>query len=148
MSQVRTRKRPAPGASPLKQTQKLPQSPSRTSDPALGWQPPGTPTNAYPDSSLYNVQPQKVYPPTSPIKPIKPTNQVARRTVNQPIVPIHNYTSAGAEPWQFNESTTQMQSGDGWSMGYDDLDQKAEAAKKEAQANRKQIPPFVQKLSR
>ena len=30
----------------------------------------------------------------------------------------------------------------------DDLEQKAMAAKKEAQAKRKQIPPFVQKLSR
>lgn len=148
MSQVRTRKRPAPGTSPLEQPQpqQLPGSPKRTADPTLGWQPQGT--DAYPDPSLYSSQSQNVYPPNSPTKPQQTTNQLARRTANQPMVPIHNYASAGSEPWQLNESATQMQTGDEWSMQSTDLNQKAEAAKKEAQANRKQIPPFVQKLSR
>ena len=36
----------------------------------------------------------------------------------------------------------------GWPNGYDQLDQQAETAKAEAQSKRKQIPPFIQKLSR
>ena len=148
MSQVRTRKRPAPGTSPLAQTQQPSRSPNRTLDPASGWQPQDSSTKPYTDSSFYKAQPQNVYPPTSPVKSQKATNQLAKRAVNQPIVPIQNYTSAGGEPWQFNDASTQLQTGDAWSMSHDDLDQKAEAAKKEAQANRKQIPPFVQKLSR
>lgn len=35
-----------------------------------------------------------------------------------------------------------------WRNNSDDLDQKALAAQRDAQAKRKQIPPFVQKLSR
>ena len=35
-----------------------------------------------------------------------------------------------------------------WADGIDDLEQKAQVAKKEALAKKKQIPPFVQKLSR
>ena len=36
----------------------------------------------------------------------------------------------------------------GWPNEYDNLDQDAERAKREAQSKRKQIPPFIQKLSR
>ena len=35
-----------------------------------------------------------------------------------------------------------------WSDDLEELERKAEIAKKDAQAKRKQIPPFIQKLSR
>lgn len=38
--------------------------------------------------------------------------------------------------------------GDGWGESLAELEQRALVAKREAQAKRKQIPPFVQKLRR
>lgn len=48
----------------------------------------------------------------------------------------------------FNENGLQQLNETGWRNEGDDLDQKALVAKRDAQAKRKQIPPFVQKLSR
>ena len=148
MSQVRTRKRAAPGASPLVQTQhQAPSSPQTPQDPAFNWQSQDTSNSIYPDSSVYSGQTQNAYHQISPMKS-QSTNQLARRIPNQPIIPIQNYANNGNGAWQVNDGTSDMQSGDGWQMQYDDLDQKALLAKKDAEAKRKQIPPFVQKLSR
>ncbi|KAL9128758.1 MAG: hypothetical protein Q9217_002637 [Psora testacea] len=147
MSQVRTRKRPAPGASPLSQTQQ--QAPSSPHDPALGWQSPETlnVNGAYQDPSFYGSQAHNAYPQMQPMHQSQSTNQLARRSPNQPLIPIQNYTGAGNGPWQVNQSATSIPSDNEWSVQYDDLDQKALVAKGDAESKRKQIPPFVQKLS-
>jgi heat shock transcription factor len=69
-----------------------------------------------------------------------PTGQLVRRNTNQQLTP-----AARRNQWEGFPSPTQQ-----WETVDDDeeLDQKAAVAKKDAQAKRKQIPPFVQKLSR
>lgn len=56
--------------------------------------------------------------------------------------------AGGAAVGGSNGNTTQQQVDSAWSDDLDELDRKAAVAKKEAQSKRKQIPPFVQKLSR
>ena len=149
MSQVRTRKRAAPGASPMPQTQQqAPNTSNFTQDPSLGWQSQDTSNTPYSDPKIYGGQVQNTYSQMSPMKPSQTTNQLTRRPPNQPVIPIQNYANVGNAPWQVGEVAADTQSGDGWSMQYDDLDQKALVAKTEAEGKRKQIPPFVQKLSR
>jgi heat shock transcription factor len=67
--------------------------------------------------------------------------QLVRRTPNQQLVSRNpsNWQDAGGGAGDF--STFEQ-------VDEDDLEQKAMAAKREAQSKRKQIPPFVQKLSR
>ena len=148
MSQIRTRKRAAPGASPLVHTQhQTPSSPQTPQEPAFNWQSQDTSNSTYPESTIYGGQNQSAYHQISPMKS-QSANQLARRTPNQPIIPIQNYGNNGAGAWQLSDGTGDTQSGDGWQIQYDDLDQKALTAKRDAEAKRKQIPPFVQKLSR
>lgn len=74
-----------------------------------------------------------------------PSNQLVRRHPSQQLV------SRGNNGWQ-DISNPMGQPGQGtWEAmeeGEEDLEQRALVAKKEAQTKRKQIPPFVQKLSR
>lgn len=75
----------------------------------------------------------------------EPSTQLVRRHPNQQLV------SRGNNGWQdLNNSTVQPGQGTWEAMdeGEEDLEQRALVAKKEAQTKRKQIPPFVQKLSR
>lgn len=67
----------------------------------------------------------------------QPTNQMVRRPMNQ-------LTRQPAGQWpELSEAST-----DGaWSDDIQDLEIKAQTAKREAQTKRKQIPPFVQKLN-
>ena len=148
MSQVRTRKRPAPGASPLMQTQQS--NTNMPHDPALSWQPPDTSNRngAYPDPSIYGGQAHNTCPQAAATQQPQSANQLTRRTPNQPLIPIHNYTGSGTGTWQMNETAASVPNENDWPMQYDDLDQKALIAKKDAESKRKQIPPFVQKLSR
>lgn len=68
------------------------------------------------------------------------TGQLIRRNTNQQLTPASRRNqwegfSTEVQPWEEVDDDA-------------DLEQKAQAAKKDAQAKRKQIPPFVQKLSR
>lgn len=74
-----------------------------------------------------------------------PNNQVARRQpMNQLVSRNRGYEQPSAPPSLLDHSS----SGDGWGESLAELEQRALIAKREAQAKRKQIPPFVQKLSR
>ena len=141
-----TRKRPAPGASPLGQTQL--QNSSSTDYPTFQDQGPATST--YPDPSSYATHSPKPFGPM-PVgnKQARHGNQLQRRPY-QPVVPVQNYTSAGNGAWQPGNADGQLTNDEGWGArpAFDDLDQKAAIAKKDAESRRKQIPPFVQKLSR
>jgi heat shock transcription factor len=68
------------------------------------------------------------------------SGQLVRRNTNQQLAPAPRRNQ-----WDGFPSPTQQ-----WETVDDDeeLEQKAAVAKKDAQAKRKQIPPFVQKLSR
>jgi heat shock transcription factor len=150
-----TRKRAAPGASPNPQ-----QQPQQQFNNNLPYQPLQDPFTSFDNQTIdwnssNNLDPQftdtgfdsNIYDAgmNGSMAPISPTQsgQLVRRNPNQQLV------SRGQPSWQ--DPGGGLQSGEPvWPPMDDeaDLEQRALAAKKEAQAKRKQIPPFVQKLSR
>ena len=64
--------------------------------------------------------------------------------MNQNLVQTQKLPTIGNGTWDGHQGAL----GDDWQTSYDDLDQRAEIAKREVQAKRKHIPPFIQKLSR
>ena len=112
-------------------------------------QPPSTTTSNYPDpsgsynSNLYNGNTQLQ------AAPALGSNQLARRPVAQQLVSRVNYHNSADETWPMvADEGMQQANEDTWMNNLDDLEQRAMIAKRETQAKRKQIPPFVQKLSR
>lgn len=84
---------------------------------------------------------QPVYPPNN----LPPPNQLARRPMNQiATIPNSNGNQWIPDP---NSATATAVNG-GWEDDIDELEQKAQVAKRDSQAKRKQIPPFVLKLRR
>jgi heat shock transcription factor, other eukaryote len=78
---------------------------------------------------------------------------LARRQPNRALVPNVNRTALDQNPelWQNYDESSLVPAGNGQVEETDDVDvleERALQAKRDAQANRKQIPPFVQKLSR
>lgn len=153
-SQGMTRKRPAPGTAPVVHPQlgAVPNFPSNpgsqlSNDQFLQW---GQNTSAnamnasFPDPSLNTVG----YTTNQDIPAAAGSNQLARRQAPNQLVsrnrgyeqPPTQYTDHGANP-QTGESGA-------WGESLEQLYQRALTAKREAQSKRKQIPPFVQKLSR
>ena len=68
--------------------------------------------------------------------------------MGQQIVPRASYNDTTNETWPVVQDSTVQPPVDSWMDEHDDLNRRAEIAKRETQAKRKQIPPFVQKLSR
>lgn len=157
-----TRKRPAPGTAPAGHPQPglvptyPPANPGSqlSNDQFLQWgqNPPANAINAstYTDPSTYNPA---VFPatqdPTAPAVPATatPANQIARRQAsNQLVTRNRGYEQA---PALYAENTPGGSGESGaWGESLEELYQRALAAKQEARSKRKQIPPFVQKLSR
>lgn len=158
-TQGMTRKRPAPGTSP-------------TVHPQLGTAPNYAPVD--PGSQLSNEQflqwgqnpsanainpasfsdPSSLNPAGHVISqdlsgPVaSSSNQLARRQqANQLVARNHGYDQAPTTYSDPNANAGPGESGP-WGESLEELYQRAFAAKREAQAKRKQIPPFVQKLSR
>lgn len=154
MSQVVSRKRPAPGTSPVKeQPQPLLTSPSisvqMTSTQNLqrnaANQPPAFPNTFSSHPSNYPHTPQN----TTLAQPT--FNQVTRRPPAQDLAQAQRspYVNGSYDVWPSSvENETQQVGEAAWQNNGDELDHKALTAKRDAQAKRKQIPPFVQKLSR
>lgn len=95
--------------------------------------------------------PQQFVQPTP-----SPNNAVARRQMNRALVPTgarQNFDSS-SDPWSFvgEDSALLQQQQANENMAETDnvevLEEMARKAMREAQQKRKQIPPFVQKLSR
>lgn len=155
MPQVVSRKRPAPGALPVTQQSQFPiYSPSTSAEMAstqdTQWNPPSTPlsfSESYPNTpSNYPQLPQNPVPPPQPA-----SNQMTRRAPGQDLAQAQRapYMDGNTDIWPSVTDNGMQQLGEGgWRNNGDDLDQKAQMAKRDAQAKRKQIPPFVQKLSR
>lgn len=72
---------------------------------------------------------------------VTPSTDLVRRTRNNQLAPH----SAQQEQWNGYNTSTMQGSGD---EDEQELERKVALAKKDAQGKRKQIPPFVQKLSR
>ncbi|KAF7503773.1 hypothetical protein GJ744_003265 [Endocarpon pusillum] len=151
-SQSVSRKRPAPGTSPIPyQDAYAPPlagleeyaglDPLVSDDQFLqfGYQPqadkPSTPYSevATPQSQSYN----------SDIAP--GSNQLARRPAN-PVVP-RDQSHRDSSDLQWAEQADIQRVEVAWGDDLEDLKRRAQVAKREAQSKRKQIPPFVQKLA-
>lgn len=74
----------------------------------------------------------------------QPPNQLTKRPMNQNQLINRNRSFEQSSVSSVPESST----GDGWGESVAELEQRALIAKRDAQAKRKQIPPFVQKLRR
>lgn len=97
---------------------------------------------------LVPAQPQ--YPQAVPT----PSSSLTRRPMNRALVPTNPRSNfdASSNPWSGFDDNALMQQNPGENVPVQDsvevLEEMASKAKREAQAKRKQIPPFVQKLSR
>ncbi|RFU28871.1 hypothetical protein B7463_g7471, partial [Scytalidium lignicola] len=157
-----TRKRPAPGSVPSVQAPSMQQPTFSTpnqiaNEQLLQWgQGAGADTTGYADPNAYNlnnvaptgmsgVQYQQSVPATS--------TQLARRPMTRQLVTAPRTAFDNSiDPWgQFGEeSILDTQNMNGLVEENDNielLEERAAAAKRDAQSKRKQIPPFVQKLS-
>ncbi|CAG5188769.1 uncharacterized protein ALTATR162_LOCUS12028 [Alternaria atra] len=141
------RKRRAPGASPQAPTQTYQHDIPAPTDPYMDWSNPtaGADMN-FTDPPLYDNYGQSMGGGHNRVVSLdgytdgtEMTGQLVRRNTNQQLAPAPRRNQ-----WDGFPSPTQQ-----WETVDDDeeLEQKAAIAKKDAQAKRKQIPPFVQKLS-
>lgn len=150
------RKRPAPGTSPVVHPQLGPINyPSNSgsqlsNDQFLQWgqNPASNVVNpSYPDANPYNAAAYSSNQDT-PASTASASNQLARRQPsNQNQQLVSRNRGYEQSPTSVPESNNPGESG-GWGESLDELYQRALVAKRDAQAKRKQIPPFVQKLSR
>lgn len=160
-SQSLSRKRVAPGSVNPQLGTTVPNfppntAPQLTNDQFLQWG--QTPENAYQENNPYAAMgfPQTAAPTAAvPVAPqnlpatsaAAASNQLARRQpINQAAVSRNRaYEAPSVNNVDSDEGPENSQ---GWGESLEHLYQRAHAAKKDAQAKRKQIPPFVQKLSR
>jgi heat shock transcription factor len=143
-----SRKRRAPGASPQAAMQTYQQDASLPTDQYMNWTDSnlGADLNVFNDPTLYDYA-NGAMPGHNRVVSLEGlddgtemnSGQLVRRNQNQQL-------ASRRGQWDGFPSPTQQQ----WETVDDDeeLEQKAAIAKKDAQSKRKQIPPFVQKLSR
>lgn len=155
----RSRKRPAPGTSPMPmQQQALPQPtayqyPQQTPDtdfvnydfpaqPYAGDAPFGDLTLPIPNTGNKIQYPQNTSQPATygSTSPQKTSTDLVRRARHQPLAP-----AGGVQHEQWSGAYSNMH---GDEENEQELAVKVEMAKRDAQGRKKQIPPFVQKLSR
>ncbi|KAJ5563113.1 hypothetical protein N7535_002442 [Penicillium sp. DV-2018c] len=149
-SQGATRKRAAPGAVPPPHPQMNPvpnfapagnPGSQLSNDQFLQWgqNPPANTVNnsAFSESS---------YKPDASAPAATPSNQLARRQANQVVSRSRGYEHPPAS-YVENGGNNGTGEGGAWSESLEELYRRALTAKRDSQAKRKQIPPFVQKLS-
>ncbi|KAI0205441.1 hypothetical protein F4808DRAFT_448006 [Astrocystis sublimbata] len=145
-----SRKRPAPGSMPTPQ-----QMPQQFSNPEqmLRWN--GNNTGNYADNVPNQINPYGMISPSQgqfPQGPPAPSNALARRGGNNALITSNRtFSPQPNDPWSgFADDTVLPNQTNGPVDEHDNvelLEEKAQRAKREAQAKRKQIPPFVQKLN-
>ena len=121
-SQTNPRKRAAPGS-------------DLSNDQFLQWGSAGIP-QSYDNTSAYVMN--NGYPQNAPS-----SNQLARRPINQAMTRTTNHENVGNQWSDHDQSNTT----EGPWLDIQELEAKAQIAKQDAKAKRKQIPPFVQKLN-
>lgn len=165
MSAPNSRKRAAPGTSPIVPIQRNMQQPYEAepvavANPAMPWGGIG----GVPDPTDYFGAAAAVHgdnpyglaqaPPPFPPAVSTPSTSLARRQMNRALVPTNLRAAydASTDRWSgFGDDGLLVPQNAADSAGQDNievLEEMAQKAKREAQAKRKQIPPFVQKLSR
>lgn len=155
MSSPNPRKRPAPGAAPVGQYQQLPQQFVPNSQ-MMQWNGAAANGNNFVDASAagvnqYGMVPQAQLPQSLPSQP--PSNALTRIPPNRALIPSGNRGNfeTNNDFWPYPDDTALIQPANGTVDEHDNielLEEKAQRAKREATTKRKQIPPFVQKLSR
>ncbi|KAL7951005.1 hypothetical protein V8C42DRAFT_308236 [Trichoderma barbatum] len=164
MSAPNSRKRAAPGASPIVPIQRNMQQPYATdnvagANPVMQWN--GTDgtadaTDYFSAAAAHSENPYGLAQtqPTYPQAVGTPSNSLARRQMNRALIPTNLRASYEPSPdrWSgFGEDNLLVpQNATEGGVAQDNvevLEEMAQKAKREAQAKRKQIPPFVQKLS-
>ncbi|OTB03538.1 hypothetical protein M426DRAFT_176042 [Hypoxylon sp. CI-4A] len=142
------RKRPAPGSVPIPPQMA---QPFNTQDQLLRWN--GNNAGNFTDNASNGVNSYGVIPSPTQAQygQNTPSNILARRGMNNAIVATNRaFSPQQNDPWpSFDENLLPGQS-EGTIDEHDNielLEEKAQRAKREAQAKRKQIPPFVQKLN-
>ncbi|KAJ9138618.1 HSF-type DNA-binding protein [Pleurostoma richardsiae] len=151
MSSPNPRKRPAPGATPVVP---LPQMPQQYTAPEqmVRWNGAATNGNNYVDASGAGVNPYGMAQPQYGQSYQSPSTALARRPPNRALVPTaprpgfesnDAWSAFGDDGVLIPQPNGPVEENDSIEM----LEERALRAKREAQANRKQIPPFVQKLS-
>lgn len=154
MSSPNPRKRPAPGAAPVGPYQQIPQQYVPNTQ-MLQWNGAAANGSNFVDASAagvnqYGMVPQGQMSPNYPSQPS--SNALTRIPANRALVPSANRGNfeTGNDLWNYSDDTALIQPTTGTVDEHDNieiLEEKAQRAKREAQAKRKQIPPFVQKLS-
>ncbi|RDW56602.1 hypothetical protein BP5796_13067 [Coleophoma crateriformis] len=155
MPSTNPRKRAAPGAPPAAvQTPLAQQSLSAANqlpnDDFIRWQ--GAENGTYPDPASYNINPYGGGNTLSQPQFGQPapgaSTQLARRPMNRQLVATNQRAGYDGAPWDsFNDDPSGASGILGENDDIDLLEERAAIAKREAQASRKQIPPFIQKLS-
>lgn len=159
MSAPNSRKRAAPGTSPAMPMQQRMQQPY-TGDNVVAdmtrWNGAGDAAGFMDNTGYGNYGFNQMPAPQQYQQPVPgPSNTVARRPMNQALVPTNQrgVYDASTDPWAtFGDEGALIKQGTGEEVVEEDnvekLEEMAQKAKREAQTKRKQIPPFVQKLSR
>ncbi|KAI9730560.1 MAG: stress-responsive transcription factor hsf1 [Cirrosporium novae-zelandiae] len=149
------RKRPAPGAPSTSQPSKRNramidpsmESPQLANQFLRTWDPNTQNLSpSYPDPTVaFSPNAYTAMGAPTPMPQPVASNQIALRTPSQQLVPRgRSYNDAD---WGNTPINGNMDPRHGWDQSIEDLQQRAMIAKREAQAKRKSIPPFVQKLS-
>ncbi|KFY68514.1 hypothetical protein V498_10620, partial [Pseudogymnoascus sp. VKM F-4517 (FW-2822)] len=158
-----SRKRPAPGASPVPnlamQNQPFPPPPPPQQQEAaneqyMRWNQAATDNAVFPDMNFGMAPYGTNGVSNAPFQQAVPaqSTQLARRPVNQQLVPTASRTQFdnpnewGLTAEDMFDPNAQM-GGHAENDSIERLEERAQVAKREAQAKRKQIPPFVQKLN-
>lgn len=151
-SQGLSRKRPAPGTSPISYPQQIqnpaPQAfgdgnigPQLSNDQFLQWGQTGQN-----NPSQYNENSYAINSNTYPQVNAQTSNQLTRRPTTQ--LTTRGRVDEDPASWVDNGLGPPNKTDPEWSDDIADLEARAQVAKREAQGKRKQIPPFVQKLNR
>lgn len=157
MPPTNPRKRAAPGSSPAVQNNQMPQSytaPAQVSNADfLRWNQ-NADNGTYTDPANYNANyagASMAQPPFDQSIPTAST-QLARRPNNRQVVSTQRVPYDNqVDPWGANFDDALLDPQNGMVEENDNielLEERASVAKRDAQSKRKQIPPFVQKLSR
>ncbi|KAH6608049.1 heat shock factor [Trichoderma cornu-damae] len=164
MSAPNSRKRAAPGASPIVPIQRNMQQPyaadhNAGANPVMQWNSTGGDADATDYFSAAAAHSENPYglaqaQPTYPQAVVAPSNSLTRRQTNRALVPTNlraaydpspaRWAGFGEDALLVSQNATE---GGAEQDNVEILEEMAQKAKRDAQAKRKQIPPFVQKLS-
>ncbi|KAI1196035.1 hypothetical protein F5X97DRAFT_334978 [Nemania serpens] len=145
-----SRKRAAPGSVPIPQQMSQPYN---NPEQMLRWN--GGSAGSFPDNTSNPINPYGMVSPTqAQFTQATPTtsNALARRGVNNALISSNRtFSPQPNDPWSgFTDDAPLTNQTNGPLDEHDNievLEEKAQKAKREASAKRKQIPPFVQKLN-